>query len=50
VSQEDVESGSPPESINVLHGNGPKATAYRVHDTTAAVTPGTAALLLSGPE
>ena len=34
----------------VLRGNGPKATAYGVHGTTAAVMLGTAALLLSGPE
>ena len=38
------------DSINVLRSNGPKATAYGVHDTTAAVMLGTAALLLSGPE
>jgi len=30
--------------------NGPKATAYGVHGTTAAVMLATAALLLSGPE
>ena len=34
----------------VLRGNGPKATAYGVHATTAAGMLGTAALLLSGPE
>jgi Domain of unknown function (DUF4267) len=34
----------------VLRGDGPKATAYGVHGTTAAVMLGTAALLLSGPE
>ena len=34
----------------VLRGNGPKATAYGVHGTTATVMLGTAALLLSGPE
>jgi uncharacterized protein DUF4267 len=34
----------------VLRRNGPKATAYGVHGTTAAVMLGTAALLLSGPE
>lgn len=33
----------------VLRGNGPKATAYGVHGTTAAVMFGTAAILLSGP-
>ena len=38
------------DSINVLRSNGPKATAYGVHDTTAAVMLATAALLLSGPE
>jgi hypothetical protein len=32
----------------VLRRNGPKATAYGVHGTTAAVMLGTAALLLSG--
>jgi hypothetical protein len=34
----------------VLQGDGPKATAYGVHGTTAAVMLGTAALLLGGPE
>ena len=34
----------------VLRGNGPKATAYGVHGTTAAVMLATAALLLTGPE
>jgi hypothetical protein len=34
----------------VLRGNGPKATAYGVHGTTAAVMLGTAALLLGGPD
>ena len=34
----------------VLRHDGPKATAYGVHGTTAAVMLGTAALLLSGPE
>ena len=34
----------------VLRGNGPKATAYGVHATTAAGMLGMAALLLSGPE
>ena len=34
----------------VLRRNGPKATAYGVHGTTAAVLLGTAALLFSGPE
>ena len=38
------------DAINVLRGNGPKAIAYGVHGTTAAVMLGTAALLLSGPE
>ena len=38
------------DAIIVLRGNGAKATAYGVHDTTAAVMLGTAALLLSGPE
>jgi len=38
------------DAIIVLRGNGPKATAYGVHGTTAAVILGTAALLLSGPE
>jgi hypothetical protein len=38
------------DAINVLRHNGPKATAYGVHDTTAAVMLATAALLLSGPE
>ena len=34
----------------VLSHDGPKATAYGVHGTTAAVMLGTAALLLRGPE
>ena len=34
----------------VLRRNGPKATAYGVHGTTAAVMLGMAAVLLSGPE
>ena len=38
------------DAIIVLRGNGPQATAYGVHGTTAAVMLGTAALLLSGPE
>ena len=38
------------DAIIVVRGNGPKATAYGVHGTTAAVMLGTAALLLSGPE
>ena len=38
------------DAMIVLRGNGPKATAYGVHGTTAAVMLGTAALLLSGPE
>ena len=38
------------DAVIVLRGNGPKATAYGVHGTTAAVMLGTAALLLSGPE
>jgi len=38
------------DAIIVLRGNGPKATAYGVHGTTAAGMLGTAALLLSGPE
>ena len=38
------------DAIIVLRGNGPKATAYGVHGTTAAVMLGTAALLLSGSE
>jgi hypothetical protein len=38
------------DAIIVVRGNGPKATAYGVHCTTAAVMVGTAALLLSGPE
>ena len=38
------------DAINVLRGSGPKATAYGVHGTTAAVMLGTAALLLSEPE
>ena len=38
------------DAIVVLRGHGPKATAYGVHGTTAAVMLGTAALLLSGSE
>jgi hypothetical protein len=38
------------DALIVLRGNGPKATAYGVHATTAALMVGTAALLLSGPE
>jgi len=38
------------DAIIVVRGNGPKATAYGVHATTAAAMLGTAALLLSGPE
>ena len=38
------------DAVIVLRGNGPKATAYGVHGTTATVMLGTAALLLSGPE
>ena len=38
------------DAIIVLRGNGPKATAYGVHATTAAGMLGTAALLFSGPE
>jgi hypothetical protein len=38
------------DAIIVLRGNGPKATVYGVHGTTAALMLGTAALLLSGPE
>ena len=38
------------DAIIVVRGNGPKATAYGVHGTTAAAMLGTAALLLSGPE
>jgi hypothetical protein len=38
------------DATKVLRRNGPKATAYGVHGTTAAVMLGTAALLLSGPE
>ena len=38
------------DAIIVLRGNGPKATAYGVHATTAAAMLGTAALLLGGPE
>jgi len=34
----------------VLRHNGPKATAYGVHASTAAVMLGMAAVLLSGPE
>ena len=34
----------------VLRRNGPKATAYGVHGSTAAVMLATAALLLNGPE
>ena len=38
------------DALSVLRRNGPKATAYGVHGTTAAVLLGTAALLFSGPE
>jgi hypothetical protein len=38
------------DAIIVLRGNGPKATAYGVHVTTAGVMLGTAALLHTGPE
>ena len=38
------------DAILVLQRNGPKATAYGVHGTTAAVMGATAGLLLSGPE
>ena len=38
------------DAIIVLRHNGPKATAYGVHGTTAAVMLGTAALLRGGPE
>jgi hypothetical protein len=38
------------DGTNVLRHNGPKATAYGVHGTTAAVMLATAALLLGGPE
>ena len=39
------------DAIIVLRGNGPKATAYGAHGTTAAVMLlATAALLLSGPD
>ena len=38
------------DATNVLRHNGPKATAYGVHGTTAAVMLATTALLLSGPE
>jgi uncharacterized protein DUF4267 len=38
------------DAVIVLRGNGPKATAYGVHGTTATVMLGTAALLLSEPE
>jgi hypothetical protein len=34
----------------VLRRNGPKATAYGVHGTTAAVMLGAAALVLNGPK
>jgi len=37
------------DGINVLRNNGPKATAYGVHGTTAAVMLATAAILLTGP-
>ena len=41
----------PPRTVpQVLRRNGPKATAYGVHDSTAAVMLGMAAVLLSGPE
>jgi Domain of unknown function (DUF4267) len=38
------------DAANVLRRGGPKATAYGVHGTTAAVMLATAALLLTGPE
>ena len=38
------------DAMLVLRRNGPKATAYGVHGTTAAAMQGAAALLLSGPE
>jgi len=38
------------DATNVLRHNGPKATAYGVHGTTAAVMLATTALLLSAPE
>jgi hypothetical protein len=38
------------DAIIVLRGNGPKATAYGVHGTTAVAMLGTVALLFSGPE
>ena len=38
------------DAIIVLRGNGPKATAYGVHGTTAVAMLGTGALLLGGPE
>ena len=38
------------DAIIVLRGNGPKATAYGVHGSTAVLMLGTAAVLLSGPE
>jgi hypothetical protein len=38
------------DAIIVIRGSGPKATAYGVPGTTAAVMLGTAALLLSRPE
>jgi Domain of unknown function (DUF4267) len=38
------------DAIIVLRGDGPKATAYGVHATTAAAMLGTAAPLLNGPE
>jgi hypothetical protein len=38
------------DAINVLRHNGPKATAYGVHGTTAAVMLATAEILLTGPE
>ena len=38
------------DAANVLRRNGPRATAYGVHGTTAAVMLAAAALLLRGPE
>ncbi len=37
------------DGINVLRSNGPKATAYGVHGTTAAVMLASAAILLAKP-
>jgi hypothetical protein len=38
------------DAIIVVRSNGPRATAYGVHGTTAVAMLGTAGLLLSGPE